>query len=157
MEELKSRIVSLNTAKNNYACKKLKGEEVNDKELISSLIYVISECRRVGSDIGISDDGKINREDPAIEIFRHLNQNVKDLKDQIISITKSSPSELKEIIRNERDKNSTLNTQNEKEPINQTTTSRGKDEKSRQKEMREHLRNKLEQNKDTSQSDNIGN
>jgi hypothetical protein len=157
MEELKSRIVSLNTAKNNYACKKLKGEEVNDKELISSLIYVISECRRVGSDIGISDDGKINREDPAIEIFRHLNQNVKDLKDQIISITKSSPSELKEIIRNERDKNSTLNTQNEKEPTNQTTTSRGKDEKSRQKEMREHLRNKLEQNKDTSHSDNIGN
>jgi len=156
MEELKSRIVSLNTAKNNYASKKLKGEEVNDKELISSLIYVISECRRVGSDLGISDDGKINREDPSIEIFRHLNQNVKDLKDQIISITKSSPSELKEIIRNERDKNSTFKNPNEKDHPTQTMSG-GKDEKSRQNDMREHLRHKLEYNKESSPSDNNDN
>lgn len=137
MEELKSRIVSLNLAKNNYAAQKMKGESVNDKDLISSLIYVIAECRRVASDIGISDDGKINREEPSVAIFTHLNQNVNDLKKQIVMLTNSSPDELKSLMREQNDARHIAEDKEKREKV------KGKDEKTRQNEMREHLRETL--------------
>jgi len=139
MEELKSRIVSLNLAKNNYAAKKMKGEtnESDNKDLVSSLIYVIAECRRVASDIGISDDGKINRSEPSITIFTHLNQNVNDLKKQIVMLTSSSPEDLKLLMREQNDVRHLAEDKEKKERV------KGKDEKARQNEIRDHLREKL--------------
>jgi len=140
MEELKSRIVDLNVAKNNYATKKMKGSTIDadDKELVSSLIYVIAECRRVASDLGVSDDGKINRDEPGIEIFKILNENVKELKDQIVMLTKSTSEELKKVIRDQADKQHVEET----EKIVKGKP-RGKDEKVRQAEIRDRLRNTL--------------
>ena len=138
MEELKTRIVALNLAKNNYAAKKMKGDAsgTDDKDLISSLIYVIAECRRVASDIGISDDGKINRDEPSITIFKLLNQNVNDLKKQVVMLTESTQSELKEITRGHHDQFYL----DEKEKREQTKVN---DEKNRQIEIRDRLREKL--------------
>jgi hypothetical protein len=151
MEELKSRIVALNLAKNNYAAKKMKGEytEIDNKDLISTLIYVIAECRRVASDIGISDDGKINREEPSIAIFTCLNQNVNDLKKQIVMLTNSSPDELKALMREQNDARHIAEDKEKKERV------KGKDEKARQTDMRDHLRETLlarEKKDDTSSS-----
>lgn len=138
MEELKSRIVALNLAKNNYAAKKIRGEinESDNKDLISTLIYSIAECRKIAGDIGISDDGKINRDEPSIEIFKHLNQNVNDLKKQIVMLTNASQDELKEIMKEQHDIYH-LEEKGKKEK------SKGKDEKARQNEMRNHLRETL--------------
>lgn len=146
MEELKSRILSLNLEKNNYASKKIKGEisESDNKNLISSLIYVIADCRRVASDIGISDDGKINREEPSISIFVHLNKSVNELKKQILTLTNATQQELKEIMKEQSDHRHIENNKKEK---------KGKDEKSRQNEMRDRLReNLLSKNKEESSS-----
>ncbi|MDD4930672.1 MAG: hypothetical protein PHG66_00765 [Candidatus Colwellbacteria bacterium] len=139
MEELKSRIVALNLAKNNYAAKKLKGDttESDNKDLISTLIYVIAECRRVASDIGISDDGKINREEPSIAIFTHLNQNVNDLKKQIVMLTNSSHEELKALMREQNDARHIAEDKEKKEKM------KGKSEIGRQSDMRDHLRETL--------------
>ena len=139
MEELKSRIVSLNLVKNNYANKKMKGDftESDTKNLISNLIDTISECRRVSSDIGISDDGKINRKESSIEIFTLLNQNVNDLKKQIVMLTTNSPEKLKSILRQEVDKHFI------EEKESKEKERKGRDEKTRQNEMRDHLRETL--------------
>lgn len=99
LNELKSRIVALNISKNDYASKKMKNDvsETDEKNLISTLIYVVAELRRCATDIGISDDGKINVElTQEIEQFNILNENVKDLKKQILFLTKSSPEEIKQ-------------------------------------------------------------
>lgn len=140
MEELKTRIVALNLAKNNYAAKKIKGDTsgTDDKDLISSLIYVIAECRRVASDIGISDDGKINRDEPSIEIFKHLNQNVNDLKKQVVMLTQATQEDLKNMMKEQSDKRH-VSDRNEQ----QEERSKGKDEKTRQNEMRDRLRETL--------------
>ena len=137
MEELKSRIVALNLAKNNYAAKKLKGDttDTDNKDLISTLIYVIAECRRVASDIGISDDGKINREVSSIDIFTHLNQNVNDLKKQVVMLTSSSTNELKEMMREQNDARHIAEDKKKK--------TGGKDENSRQNDIRDRLRETL--------------
>ena len=82
LNELKSRIVALNISKNDYASKKMKNDvsETDEKNLISTLIYVVAELRRCATDIGISDDGKINVElTQEIEQYNILNENVKDL------------------------------------------------------------------------------
>lgn len=144
MEELKSRIIELNLIKDNYANKKIKGETTNtdNKDIISSLIYVISECRKVARGVGISDDGKINNsESPSkeqIEIFKHLNESVKNLKTQIVMLTNSSPESLRLLMRNQSDKNH-IEIKNEKIKLKN-------DEKTRQQEMREKLREKLDNN-----------
>lgn len=145
MEELKSRIIELNLIKDNYAKKKIKGETTNidNKDIISSLIYVISECRKVASDVGISDDGKINNfESPSkdqIEIFKHLNESVKNLKTQIVMLTNSSPESLRLLMKDQSDKNH-IEIKNEKIKLKN-------DEKTRQQEMREKLREKLDNKK----------
>jgi hypothetical protein len=139
MEELKSRIVSLNLTKNNYATKKMKGEstESDDKDLISSLIYVIAECRRVANDLGVGGDGMITREDLEMTIFTHLNRNVKDLKTQIVTLTQSSPDSLRALMRQQKDERHLAEDKEKSERV------KGKDEKSRQIEMRDHLRSSL--------------
>lgn len=96
--ELKSRIVALNISKNDYANRKLKNDvtDSDTKDMISSLIYIIAELRRCASDIGISDDGKINREVSEIEEFKKINDDVKELKRQVIFLTEKSVEEIKE-------------------------------------------------------------
>lgn len=108
LNELKSRIVALNISKNDYASKKMKNDvsETDEKNLISTLIYVVAELRRCATDIGISDDGKINVElTQEIEQFNILNENVKDLKKQILFLTKSSPEEIKQEMINRIEEN----------------------------------------------------
>jgi mannitol-specific phosphotransferase system IIBC component len=107
MEELKTRIVSLNQSKNDYANKKIKGEhnQKDEKELLTGITYLIAECRRVACDLGISDDGKINRPNEAdLDIFKVLNESVNNLKKQIVMLLDSSPDQLKTIMRESMDK-----------------------------------------------------
>lgn len=146
MEELKSRIVELNLIKDNYAKKKIKGEttDADNKDIISSLIYVIAECRKVADNIGISDNGNINNSSEELsikesfEIFKHLNESVKNLKTQIVMLTNSSPESLRCLMKNQSDKNH-IEIKNEKIKLKN-------DEKTRQQEMREKLREKLDNN-----------
>lgn len=147
-DELKSRIVALNLSKNNYATKKLKNDvdETDEKDLISTLIYVIAELRRCASDIGISDDGKINREVDNIDTFNALNQSVKNLKTQILFLTRASVDELKAEMSKQSDQQYTamkeLATKEKQEKVE------GKNETSRRDETRDRLRKHLDELKE---------
>lgn len=105
IDELKSRIIALNHTKNTYATKRLNDDasESDKKDLISSLIYVIAELRRCGSDMGLSDDGKINRVDVNMDEFNVLNDSVKNLKTQILFLVESSVSDIREEISKQKD------------------------------------------------------
>ncbi len=104
IEELKSRIISLNEAKNIFAEKKLKNElkEGEEKELISNLIYVISELRQYAHEIGISHEGKVDDENELITEFKYINEGVNNLKSQILMLVNSSIEELHNKLNNMR-------------------------------------------------------
>ena len=146
LEELKSRILSLNVSKNDYATKKMKKDttDTDEKDLISSLIYVVAELRRCASDLGISDDGKINRQiSQDIEIFNVLNESVKNVKTQIIFLTKSTPEEIK----NEMNRQNDIHQVEKKEESDKTRTV-GKNGAVRLEETRNRLRQNLQELRD---------
>jgi hypothetical protein len=105
LEEVKSRIVGLNLSKNSYVVNKIKNNlnDSDEKDLIASLIYVIAEIRRLALELGISDDGKINLESPYLGDFNHLNESVKNLKTQILFLTKASIEEIKNEMAKQKD------------------------------------------------------
>lgn len=105
LDEVKARIISLNLEKNSYVTNKLKNNLNNsdEKDLIASLIYVVAEIRRLASDLGISDDGKINLQSPHLENFNYLNESVKNLKTQILYLIKASTDEIKSEMAKQKD------------------------------------------------------
>lgn len=142
-DDIVSKIVSLNKCKNSYAEKKLKGDadENDEKDMISSLIYLIAELRKTASEIGISEDGKLNSSHPELEKFMSLNENVKNLKSQILLLINSSTKQLKEEMLKQSDKYHSFKTEEDRKKSNSNT------ELSRRQEVIERLRNKLEDSK----------
>ena len=107
LDKLASQIVSLNIVKDNYALKKIKKEhkETEEREMIASLIEIIALLREIAFQLGISDDGKINRTDETyLEAFKQLNNNVNLLKSNIRYIIDTSSDDLKIRAREETDK-----------------------------------------------------
>lgn len=140
--EIKSRIVELNNHKNSFAKKKMDSDvgEKDEKELISSLIYLISELRKCASELGISDDGKKDGVIP--NEFLYLNDGVKNLKTQIIFLTRSSPDMIKEEMNKQND-TQRLDKKHKKEIENKNN-----DSTTRLDETRERLKQKLKQIKE---------
>lgn len=154
LDEVKSRIVGLNLAKNNYVTNKLKNNlnDNDEKDLIASLIYVIAEIRRLASDLGISDDGKINLESPHLENFNHLNESVKNLKTQILFLTKASIEEIKGEMAKQKDAihlNKTAESQ-QSQPANKNANS----ETNRYLEKRESLQRHLQELRESKEENN---
>lgn len=147
LEEVKSRIVGLNLAKNNYVTNKLKNNlnDNDEKDLIASLIYVIAEIRRLASDLGVSDDGKINIQNQYVENFNHLNESVKNLKTQILFLTKASIQEIKGEMAKQKDALYLTKTAEQKQLTDKNTNS----ETNRYLEKRESLQRHLEELKDS--------
>lgn len=106
LNNLKNRIIELNNLKNNYATKKLKNDinERDEKDLVSTLIYIIAEIKKYASEIGIDNNGKITKECPELNDFNHINESVKNLKKQILFLINSSVKEIREEINNQAHK-----------------------------------------------------
>lgn len=138
LDELKSRIVSLNIEKNEYATKKVKGElsETDEKNLVSSLIYVISELKQCAKDCGISDDGKFIERTKEIEDLNHLNESVKNLKSQILFLVNSSVKDIKK----------EMNIQSDTHKVQQQNEKDTSDAKNRLDSIRDRLQKKLNDN-----------
>lgn len=109
MESLGVAVQKLNTEKNKYAEKKIKSgvSETEDKEIISQLIYVISQCRATADEMGISTDGKYSKSNSEMENFRGINIGISNLKSQILILVNSPRDDLKQMVKNERDLHNT--------------------------------------------------
>ena len=120
LEKIKEDVISLNNKKNEYASKKINGQvsDTEEKELISRLIYLISELRKCALDMGVDEQGKIKQDINAQQetILRQLNQFTKDLKEQIIVIRENTPVQLIEIMKKGREEL----VKSEKEPVKET-------------------------------------
>lgn len=138
-DTITSKIISLNKCKNNYAEKKLKGDvkEDDEKDMISTLIYVIAELRKIATDIGISDEGKTNTQHSELDTFIALNDNIKNLKTQILFLINSSQQQLKEEMMKKSDKYQSHKTEEVRKNANPNT------ELSRRQDIIERLRRKL--------------
>ena len=137
-DELKTKIISLNKDKNAYAEKKLKGDvnEKDEREMISTLIYMIAELRKIATDIGISEDGKMNEKHPDLEIFLHLNQDIKSLKSQILYLINSHTDILKkDLLKQYKESENKDGSKIEKKRLNT--------EQSRKQEVVDRLKSKL--------------
>lgn len=91
---IKNYIVKLNIEKNEYAKKKIEGE-VNlkkENELVSSLIYLVSEIRSQGQKLKDTNNDEFYKE------LSSANETVKQLKSQILTLVSSTPTELKKIV-----------------------------------------------------------
>lgn len=109
IEELKNKILTLNKNKNSYVQKKLnnKHSESDEKELISSLIYIVAEVRNIATKIGVSEDGKVNKFFPNMQEFIYINDSVKNLKSQIMFLTKATISDIKQEMTKQRENTDT--------------------------------------------------
>lgn len=115
LEKVKNDIVSLNNRKNEYANKKINGQisDREEKELLSRIIYLISEIRNVAFEMGVKENGQItvsyNNEEERKQleekflILNHLNQQTKDLKSQILLIRDNTPVQLMDIMKKGRE------------------------------------------------------
>ena len=147
LDELKSRIIALNSSKNTYATKKMKNDttDTDEKDLVSSLIYVVAELRRCANDMGISDDGKINTEiNQQVENFNHLNESVKNLKSQILFLVKSSPEEIKAEMSRQND----IQHVKKKEESEKQKATNNNSEAARKEETKARLLNRLQEMRD---------
>lgn len=90
VEDLSRRIIHLNECKNKYAFQKMKGERIlkeDENEMISNLIYLIAEIRKLASE-KIEEQSLLNQ-------MVKINDDIKELKKQILFLLNSSPSEIK--------------------------------------------------------------
>lgn len=90
-EYIKNTIVKINIEKNNYAKKKVIGEVnvTKERELVSMMIYLISEIKYNTDKLGLGRDSICN-----------LYSTANDLKSQVLTIVNSTPEKLRETINN---------------------------------------------------------
>jgi hypothetical protein len=116
IEDLKKRVINLNELKDSYVVKKLESEdgENDEKELVTSLVYVIADLRSVANNLGISSDGKFSVVTEEIKEFNFINEGVRNLKTQIQFLTKASVSEILNEMKIQKDKAALLAKENNK-------------------------------------------
>lgn len=119
IDMLKNKIISFNEDKNRFVVKKLNGEITKgsneERSLISSLMYIIAEVRKLAISLGIKETGEITVENVNVEKFKYINEATNNLKKQIMHIVSVTPEELKDEINKKKENEDEKNKKNGKD------------------------------------------
>lgn len=96
LTELEKRIELLNSKKNTYTQDKINNtvDPKSEKDMIAELIYCITDIRRVGEYIlTLSTEERAEKKE-YIQGIKKLNEDIKDLKSQILLLVNNSKEEI---------------------------------------------------------------